>query len=36
MVTPAVASGDMEALCAVGPPIVEHVRALARSGVLDG
>lgn len=36
MVTPAVASGDVAALRAVGPPIVEHVRALSRSGVLDG
>ncbi len=35
MVTPAVAAGDMEALQAVGPPIVEHVRLLLRSGALD-
>ncbi|WP_433475358.1 TetR/AcrR family transcriptional regulator [Spirillospora sp. CA-142024] len=36
MVTPAVAEGDMEALRAVGPPVVEHMRLLLRSGVLDG
>ncbi|MER7547426.1 TetR/AcrR family transcriptional regulator [Actinomadura sp.] len=36
MVTPAVAAGDMEALRAVGPPVVDHVRLLLRSGVLDG
>ncbi|MDL4818198.1 TetR/AcrR family transcriptional regulator [Actinomadura opuntiae] len=36
MVTPAVASGDMAALRAVGPPIVDHVRTLIRSGVLEG
>ncbi|MFG2087167.1 MULTISPECIES: TetR/AcrR family transcriptional regulator [unclassified Spirillospora] len=35
MVTPAVAAGDMEALRAVGPPVVEHVRLLLRSGALD-
>ncbi|NKZ03175.1 TetR/AcrR family transcriptional regulator [Actinomadura latina] len=35
MVTPAVAAGDMEALRAVGPPIVDHVRLLLRSGALD-
>jgi AcrR family transcriptional regulator len=35
MVTPAVAAGDMEALRAVGPPVIEHVRLLLRSGVLD-
>jgi AcrR family transcriptional regulator len=36
MVTPAVAAGDMDALRAVGPPVIEHVRLLLRSGVLDG
>jgi len=36
MVTPAVAAGDMAALRAVGPPVIEHVRLLLRSGVLDG
>lgn len=36
MVTPAVAAGDMEALRAVGPPVVEHVRLLLRSGAFDG
>ncbi|WP_240809592.1 TetR/AcrR family transcriptional regulator [Actinomadura sp. WMMA1423] len=36
MVTPPVAAGDMEALRAVGPPVIEHVRLLLRSGVLDG
>ncbi|WP_433465268.1 TetR/AcrR family transcriptional regulator [Spirillospora sp. CA-128828] len=36
MVTPAVAEGDMEALRAVGPPVIEHMRLLLRSGVLDG
>lgn len=35
MVTPAVAMGDMEALRAVGPPVVDHVRLLLRSGVLN-
>jgi len=35
MVTPAVAAGDMDALRAIGPPIVEHVRLLLRSGALD-
>ncbi|MFI0369630.1 TetR/AcrR family transcriptional regulator [Actinomadura sp. 1N219] len=35
MVTPAVAAGDMAALRAVGPPVVEHVRLLLRSGVLS-
>ncbi|WP_067893968.1 TetR/AcrR family transcriptional regulator [Actinomadura chibensis] len=35
MVTPAVAAGDMDAVRAVGPPVVEHVRLLLRSGVLD-
>jgi AcrR family transcriptional regulator len=35
MVTPAVAAGDMEALRAVGPPIVDHVRTLVRAGVLQ-
>ncbi|MEO3823112.1 TetR/AcrR family transcriptional regulator [Actinomadura sp. B10D3] len=35
MVTPAVAAGDMDALRAVGPPVIEHVRLLLRSGVLD-
>ena len=35
MVTPAVAAGDVDALRAVGPPVVEHVRLLLRSGVLD-
>ncbi|TMQ91726.1 TetR/AcrR family transcriptional regulator [Actinomadura soli] len=35
MVTPAVAAGDMGALRAVGPPVVEHVRLLLRSGVLN-
>ncbi|NDU73995.1 TetR family transcriptional regulator [Actinomadura sp. DSM 109109] len=36
MVTPAVAAGDTEALRAVGPPVIEHVRLLLRSGVMDG
>ena len=36
MVTPAVAAGDMDALRAIGPPIIEHVRLLLRAGVLDG
>ncbi|MFB4305083.1 TetR/AcrR family transcriptional regulator [Actinomadura sp. GTD37] len=36
MVTPAVAAGDMDALRAVGPPMVEHVRLLLRSGALSG
>ena len=35
MVTPAIAAGDMEALRAIGPPIIEHVRLLFRSGALD-
>ena len=35
MVTPAVAAGDMEALRAVGPPVIEHVRLLLRSGALE-
>lgn len=35
MVTPAVASGDMAALRAVGPPVAEHVRLLLRSGALN-
>lgn len=35
MVTPAVAAGDMAALRAVGPPVVEHVRLLLESGVLE-
>lgn len=34
MVTPAVAAGDMAALRAVGPPVIEHVRLLVESGVL--
>lgn len=34
MVTPAVAAGDMDALRAVGPPVIEHVRLLLRSKVL--
>lgn len=36
MVTTAVAAGDMDALRAIGPPIIEHVRLLLRSGALDG
>lgn len=36
MVTPAVAAGDMEALRAVRAPVMEHVRLLLRSGVMDG
>ena len=36
MVTPAVAAGDMEALRAIRGPVIEHVRLLLRSGVLDG
>lgn len=36
MVTPAVAAGDMEALRAVGPPVIDHVRLLLASGALDG
>ncbi|SNR38048.1 TetR/AcrR family transcriptional regulator [Actinomadura mexicana] len=35
MVTPAVAAGDMEALRAVRAPVMEHVRLLLRSGVMD-
>ena len=35
MVTPAVAAGDTDALRAIGPPVVEHVRTLWRSGVFD-
>ncbi|TDB82937.1 TetR/AcrR family transcriptional regulator [Actinomadura sp. KC216] len=35
MVTPAVAAGDMAALRAVGPPVLEHVRLLLRSGALN-
>ncbi|MFI0486484.1 TetR/AcrR family transcriptional regulator [Actinomadura sp. 9N215] len=35
MVTPAVAAGDMAALRALGPPVVEHVRLLLRSGALN-
>jgi AcrR family transcriptional regulator len=35
MVTPAIAAGDMEALRAIGPPIIDHVRLLVRSGALD-
>ncbi|TDD26836.1 TetR/AcrR family transcriptional regulator [Actinomadura sp. KC06] len=35
MVTPAVAAGDTAALRAVGPPVVEHVRLLLRSGALS-
>lgn len=35
MVTPAVAAGDMEALRAIRAPVIEHVRLLLRSGVLD-
>lgn len=35
MVTPAIAAGDMEALQAIGPPIIDHVRLLLRSGALD-
>ncbi|MGH3244113.1 MAG: TetR/AcrR family transcriptional regulator [Spirillospora sp.] len=34
LVTPAVAAGDIAALRAVGPPVVEHVRLLLRSGAL--
>ncbi|GGQ09699.1 AcrR family transcriptional regulator [Actinomadura coerulea] len=36
MVTPAVAAGDMEALRAIRAPVIEHVRLLLRSGVMDG
>lgn len=36
MVTPAVAAGDVEALRAIRGPVIEHVRLLLRSGVLDG
>ncbi|MEU9841071.1 helix-turn-helix domain-containing protein [Actinomadura sp. NPDC048032] len=36
MVTPAVAAGDLEALRAIRAPVIEHVRLLLRSGVMDG
>ncbi|GAA2257957.1 hypothetical protein GCM10010402_11680 [Actinomadura luteofluorescens] len=36
MVTPAIAAGDMEALRAIRAPVIEHVRLLLRSGVMDG
>ncbi|MEV0660093.1 TetR/AcrR family transcriptional regulator [Actinomadura luteofluorescens] len=35
MVTPAVAAGDMKALRAIRAPVIEHVRLLLRSGVMD-
>ncbi|GGU97711.1 hypothetical protein GCM10010182_12530 [Actinomadura cremea] len=34
LVTPPVAEQDAEALLALGPPLIEHVRALWRAGIL--
>ncbi|MEW2357150.1 TetR family transcriptional regulator [Spirillospora sp. NPDC029432] len=36
MVTPAVAENDADALRALGPPLVEHVRRLWAAGILGG
>ncbi|MCP2336548.1 TetR/AcrR family transcriptional regulator [Actinomadura rupiterrae] len=36
MVTPAVAAGDPDALRALGPPLVDHIRRLWHAGMFDG
>ncbi|MFB4316023.1 TetR/AcrR family transcriptional regulator [Actinomadura sp. 21ATH] len=36
MVTPAVAENDADALRALGPPLIEHVRRLWDAGILSG